>query len=159
MEAGDVGLAITQAQMLTGMLQWTIRQYSELENNMTSVERTVEYVDVEPENKKSGEIRENWPSQGRIQYENVSLTYSTSKEKVLRDVSFEIRAGEKIGIIGRTGAGKSSIISVLFRLYDFDGRILIDSVDTKTIALEYMRSRIAIIPQDPILFTGKTTNV
>lgn len=155
MEAGDVGLAITQAQMLTGMIQWTIRQYSDLENNFTSIERAVEYADVQTEDKQSGEIKENWPSQGRIQYVGVSLTYSTSKEKVLKNVNFEISPGQRIGIIGRTGAGKSSIISVLFRLYEFDGQILIDSVDTKSVALEYMRSKIAIIPQDPILFTGE----
>lgn len=154
-EAGDVGLALTQAHMLTGLLQHTIRQLSDLENNMTSVERAVEYADVKTEDKTAGEIKENWPKYGNIEYVNVSLTYSTSKEKVLSNVNFEIQAGEKIGIIGRTGAGKSSIISVLFRLYDFDGKILIDSVDTKTVALEYMRSKIAIIPQDPILFTGR----
>lgn len=153
-EAADVGLSITQAQMLTGMLQWTIRQFSDLENNMTSVERTVEYVDVETEDKSSGEIKKDWPSSGKIEYVDVFLIYGTSKEKVLKNINFEINSGEKIGIIGRTGAGKSSIISVLFRLYNFDGKILIDSVDTKTIALEYLRSKIAIIPQDPILFTG-----
>lgn len=147
-------MAITQAHMLTGLIQWTIRQYSELENNMTSVERAVEYADVKTEDKNVGIIKENWPRNGRIEYINVFLTYNTSKEKVLRNINFEIMSGEKVGIIGRTGAGKSSIISVLFRLYDFEGTILIDSVDTKTIALEYMRSKIAIIPQDPILFTG-----
>lgn len=141
--------------MLTGMLQWTIRQYSELENNMTSVERAVEYVDVKTEDKLVGQIKENWPSHGKIVYDDVSLIYGTSKERVLRNISFEINAGDKIGIIGRTGAGKSSIISVLFRLYDFDGKVLIDSVDTKSLALEFLRSKIAIIPQDPILFTGK----
>lgn len=141
--------------MLTGLIQWTIRQYSELENNMTSVERAVEYADVKTEDKTIGEIKDNWPSSGSIKYVDVSLSYTTSKEKVLRNINFEILSGEKVGVIGRTGAGKSSIISVLFRLYNFDGKILIDSVDTKTIALEFMRSKIAIIPQDPILFTGK----
>ncbi|KAJ8954540.1 hypothetical protein NQ318_000774 [Aromia moschata] len=153
-KAGDVGLAISQAMMLTGLLQWTIRQISELENNMTSVERVLEYTDAETEDKDVGEIKENWPNQGRIQYKQVSLTYKTTKEEVLKQISFVIEPRQKIGIVGRTGAGKSSIISTLFRLYDFEGHILIDGVDTKTLSLNFVRSKIAIIPQDPILFTG-----
>ncbi|KAJ8918452.1 hypothetical protein NQ315_008149 [Exocentrus adspersus] len=153
-KAGDVGLAISQAMMLTGLLQWTIRQMSELENNMTSVERVLEYADVKTEDKTVGQTIENWPSLGKVEYSHVSLTYSTTKEKVLKDISFVVEPKQKIGIVGRTGAGKSSIISTMFRLYEIEGRVLIDDVDTSTLNLEFFRSRIAIIPQDPILFTG-----
>ncbi|KAJ8929232.1 hypothetical protein NQ314_018111 [Rhamnusium bicolor] len=109
-EAGDVGLAISQAMMLTGLLQWTIRQMSELENNMTSVERVLEYADVKTEDKEIGQVKENWPDRGKIEYKNVSLTYSTTKELVLKKISFVVESRQKIGIVGRTGAGKSSIM-------------------------------------------------
>uniref|UniRef100_A0A0U9HY04 Putative ABCC protein n=1 Tax=Chrysomela populi TaxID=154003 RepID=A0A0U9HY04_CHRPP len=152
--AGDVGLAITQAMGLTGLLQWGIRQYSELENNMTAVERVLEYTDIETENREKGRRKENWPNRGDIEYRGLSLTYSTTRQMVLKDISFVIRSKEKVGIVGRTGAGKSSIISSLFRLYETEGRIFVDGLDTKTVALEFLRSNIAIIPQDPILFSG-----
>uniref|UniRef100_A0A0U9HSY7 Putative ABCC protein n=1 Tax=Chrysomela populi TaxID=154003 RepID=A0A0U9HSY7_CHRPP len=152
--AGDVGLAISQAMMLTGLLQWAVRYYSELENNMTAVERVLEYTDIPTENKTEGLIRENWPTRGVIQYDRVSLTYQRSNQQVLRDVSFLTFPREKIGVVGRTGAGKSSIIATLFRLYDIEGRILIDGEDITNIPILFLRSRIAIIPQDPVLFTG-----
>ncbi|CAG9825036.1 unnamed protein product [Phaedon cochleariae] len=152
--AGDVGLAISQAMMLTGLLQWAIRYYSELENNMTAVERVLEYTDIKTEHKTEGLIRENWPTQGVIQYDRVSLTYERTNQQVLKEVSFLTFPREKIGVVGRTGAGKSSIISTLFRLYDIDGRILIDGEDIKQLSILFLRSLIAIIPQDPILFTG-----
>ncbi|XP_057665340.1 ATP-binding cassette sub-family C member 4-like isoform X1 [Diorhabda carinulata] len=153
-KAGDVGLAITQAMMLTGLLQWVIRQYTELENNMTGIERILEYADTPIENKTKGQILDNWPSLGEIRYENVSLTYNNTENKVLKDISFTIKSKEKVGIVGRTGAGKSSIISTLFRLYDIEGKIFIDNEETSTLSLQFLRSNIAIIPQDPILFSG-----
>ncbi|XP_050308414.1 ATP-binding cassette sub-family C member 4-like [Anthonomus grandis grandis] len=156
---GTVGLAITQALTLTGLLQWAIRQSAEMENTMTSVERVLEYADAQPE-AKSGKNIPGWPKNGSIKYQNVSLTYLTTGERVLQDVSFDIDGGSKIGIIGRTGAGKTSIISILFRLYDFEGTIQIDDVDIKTVSLDVLRSRIGIIPQDPILFSGSIrTNI
>lgn len=153
-KAGDVALVITQASMLSGFLQYTIRQYSEIENGMTSVERVKEYTDIRSENTKAGLIEANWPSKGKIEYRNVSLTYETTKQQVLKNVNFTIEPRQKVGIVGRTGAGKSSIISTLFRLYDIDGKIIIDDIDTKMLALEFLRSHIIIIPQDPVLFTG-----
>ncbi|XP_017777157.1 PREDICTED: probable multidrug resistance-associated protein lethal(2)03659 [Nicrophorus vespilloides] len=151
--AGNVGLAITQSFGLTGILQWGIRQWTEVETMMTSVERIVEYSNAEQED-MSGEDPDNWPKQGLIEYRNVTLKYTNSDKKVLDDVNFVIQPKEKIGIIGRTGAGKSSIISVLFRLYDIHGSIIIDDVDIKDIELEIVRSKISIIPQDPVLFAG-----
>lgn len=120
---------------------------------MTCVERILEYNCVESE-KTSGRRPDNWPSDGRVEYSNVSLTYPGSSEPVLRDLTFVIEPKQKIGIVGRTGAGKSSIISSLFRLYEVEGAITIDGEDIKNIALEVLRSNVSIIPQDPVLFSG-----
>lgn len=91
---------------------------------------------------------------GRVEFVGVSLRYSLFSEIVLRDISFSIEAREKIGIVGRTGAGKSSIISLLFRLYPFEGFVMIDGQDTKQLEIDSLRRSISIIPQDPVLFSG-----
>ncbi|KAK9869800.1 hypothetical protein WA026_003532 [Henosepilachna vigintioctopunctata] len=152
---GNVGLAITQAIGLTGMFQWGMRQWSELENQMTSVERVVEYTEVEEENTlNKNEPPESWPVNGKIEFHNVFLKYSPSAPYVLKNLNFSVLPMEKIGIVGRTGAGKSSLISALFLLSDIEGKILIDGVDLKEITLESIRSKISIIPQEAVLFTG-----
>ncbi|KAG5895018.1 Multidrug resistance-associated protein 4, partial [Gonioctena quinquepunctata] len=151
--AGDVGLAIMQGGMLAMFVQMGLRQWSEAENSMTSVERALEYTDIESET-TAGEEVPNWPTNGEITYNKVSLTYTNSQERVLKDISFTVKAKQKIGIVGRTGAGKSSIISTLFRLYNFEGDISIDGVDTKSLPLKFLRHHISIIPQDPIMFSG-----
>ncbi|XP_050297884.1 probable multidrug resistance-associated protein lethal(2)03659 [Anthonomus grandis grandis] len=149
--SGDVGLAITKASALAMMVQWSLIQWSDLENNMTHVERVLEYTEV-PQDNYEGQVIKDWPVYGGIVFNNVSLTYKL--EKVLKNLSFEVKPNHKIGIVGRTGAGKSSIIAALFRLYNFDGSILIDGVNIKTLALDFLREHISIIPQDPLLFQG-----
>lgn len=122
---------------------------------MTSVERLKEYADIEPEiDSLSQEIPKSWPESGVIELRNLSLRYDKDEPYVLKNLNFYIKPNEKVGIVGRTGAGKSSIISALFRLADIDGQILIDGVDTKTIPLSKLRSSISIIPQEPVLFSG-----
>ncbi|XP_049822261.1 probable multidrug resistance-associated protein lethal(2)03659 [Aethina tumida] len=150
--AGDVGLVLTQVMALSDSVQYAIRYYADLENQMTSVEKVLEYTEAKTET-KAGDVLKDWPKRGRVQFENVSLTYSNN-ETVLRNISFTVEARQKIGIVGRTGAGKSSIISTLFRLYELEGKIIIDGIDTKTLSLEFLRQSIAIIPQDPVLFSG-----
>lgn len=120
---------------------------------MTCVERVTEYANVETEN-KTGQSPNDWPSEGRIVYENVELQYARSSEPVLRNITFVVEPREKVGIIGRTGAGKSTIISTLFKLYKVKGSIIIDGIDINTVNVDYLRKHISIIPQDPILFTG-----
>ncbi|XP_015835557.1 probable multidrug resistance-associated protein lethal(2)03659 [Tribolium castaneum] len=152
---GNVGLGITQAITLTGMFQWGMRQWSELENQMTSVERVVEYTEVAVEvDDASKKPPQGWPTMGVIEFRSVSMRYAPEEPLVLKKLNFRVNSGEKVGIVGRTGAGKSSLISALFRLADIDGAILIDDIDTKQISLECLRSKISIIPQEPVLFSG-----
>lgn len=119
-------------------MEWAIRMWADLENSMTSVERAVEYTALKQESKTGHKIS-NWPSKGSIKFKNINLCYEGSKTSVLKGISFDVKPREKIGIVGRTGAGKSSIITVLYRLYDFEGIIEIDGVDTKSISLEFLR--------------------
>ncbi|CAD6992119.1 probable multidrug resistance-associated protein lethal(2)03659 [Ceratitis capitata] len=157
---GDVGLAITQAMGMTGMVQWGMRQSAELENTMTAVERVVEYDDIEPEGELESQADQKppktWPEQGKILFDELSLRYfpDPKAEYVLKSLNFVIKPCEKVGIVGRTGAGKSSLINALFRLSYNDGSIFIDSRDTKDMGLHDLRSKISIIPQEPVLFSG-----
>ncbi|GAB1868435.1 Multidrug resistance-associated protein [Camponotus japonicus] len=158
MDGGYVGLAITQSIGLTGMFQWGMRQSAELENQMTSVERILEYskVDSEPplESTPDKKPKSEWPEEGKIEFKNVYLRYAPLEPPVLKNLSFVIHPREKIGIVGRTGAGKSSLIQALFRLAVIEGPIEIDGIDTSEIGLHDLRSKISIIPQEPFLFSG-----
>lgn len=156
---GNVGLAITQILNLIMMSQWGMRQTAELENCMTSVERVAEYIDLKPEppletveNDSSSLV--DWPSSGSIEFSNLSLKYDDNSDAILKSLNMSIASGEKIGIVGRTGAGKSSIIQAIFRLGVNEGMIRIDDVDISKIGLHDLRNSISIIPQDPILFSG-----
>lgn len=155
MYAGNVGLAITQVIGLTGMVQMGMRQWSEFENQMTAVERIIEYTELEPEPVNSGEKpKDDWPVNGKIEFRKVFMRYSAEDVYVLKDLNFIIAPKEKVGIVGRTGAGKSSLITALFRLVECEGDILIDDIITKHINIHHLRSKIAIIPQEPVLFSG-----
>ncbi len=126
---------------------------------MVATERIIEYSDLRneasfetvPIDKKPSS---DWPSNGCLMFENVAFQYSPNLPFVLKSVCFAIRQAEKIGVVGRTGAGKSSLLSVLFRLAEPSGRITIDGVDILSIGLHDIRSKMSIIPQDPVLFSG-----
>ncbi|XP_056631250.1 probable multidrug resistance-associated protein lethal(2)03659 [Diorhabda sublineata] len=156
MYGGDMGLIITQYLSLMGSLQWGMRQWTELETNMISVERILHYTElnIEPILKENPEVSVNWPEKGEIEFKHVFLKYDFKESNVLSDLNFSIKPAEKIGIVGRSGAGKSSIIIALFHLYNIEGSILIDGVDTTKISSNLVRSKISIIPQEPILFSG-----
>ena len=137
------------------------RQSVELETQMTSVERILEYteLDQEPPAQLSSQYRPpiHWPHQGAIVFDRVSMCHSQHPDALLalRDLTLTIRPTEKIGIVGRTGAGKSSFIQTLFRMGTLvHGHIIIDGIDIATLGLDDLRRRISIIPQDPVLFTG-----
>lgn len=138
MTVGDIGLAIGQVGIMTELVQSVVLYWADLESNMTSVERVLEYTIIEQE-KDTGKIEENWPIKGDVAFENVTLRYESAAKPVLENISFVIGDGQKIGIVGRTGAGKSSIISVLQRLYEYDGEVIIDHINTETVSLNYLR--------------------
>lgn len=136
--AGNVGLALTQVFKLTQYVESTVKQLAKVETSMTSVERAVEYTTLVQESKNGTEV-ENWPSKGAIRFEKVTLTYEGCKTPILRGIHFDIKPKERVGIVGRSGAGKSSIITVLYRLYEFEGLVDIDGVSTKSLSLEFLR--------------------
>lgn len=128
---------------------------------MNSVERLIHYVKnlpQEPPTKTRPGLQplmRSWPSHGAVEFKNVSMRYRPELPLVLRDVSFTVQAGQKIGVVGRTGAGKSSLIQALFLLCELEhGQVVLDGINTQTLGTEDLRSKIAIIPQDPVLFQG-----
>ncbi|XP_055848005.1 probable multidrug resistance-associated protein lethal(2)03659 [Episyrphus balteatus] len=156
--SGDVGLAITQSMSLVVVCQWGMRQTAELENQMTSVERIIEYADLPSEPPLESDAKhkpdKTWPQDGRIDFIDAKLKYAEKGDYILKGLTFTINPREKIGIVGRTGAGKSSIIQAMFRLAYTEGIIKIDGHDVCQLGLHDLRSRISIIPQDPVLFSG-----
>ncbi|KAK9870716.1 hypothetical protein WA026_008287 [Henosepilachna vigintioctopunctata] len=154
---GDVGLVISQCLIIIGMLQFGIRYTAEVASNMTSVERVLQYTKLEQEGPyetlPANKTPRDWPEFGRITFKNVYLRYVPNEEPVLKNLNLEIEPGEKIGIVGRTGAGKSTLISALFRLAPTDGTVQIDGVDIAKVGLTELRSNISIIPQVPTLFS------
>ncbi|KAI9221242.1 P-loop containing nucleoside triphosphate hydrolase protein [Blastocladiella britannica] len=156
--AALAGLALSYTLQLNGLLQWLVRQTVECEVMFVAVERMLEYVDVPREADLPSTAvppSAEWPTKGDLTITNMSLTYPGSgTAPVLSDWCVEFKAGERIGIVGRTGAGKSSFFAALFRSYPFQGTIVLDGVDTATLPVEVLRQRLSIIPQEPFLFKG-----
>ncbi|GMG23351.1 unnamed protein product [Aspergillus oryzae] len=154
------GLILSYMLSISQTLQFSIRQYTELEQHINSAERLHHYgTSLEEEEKTAPlhrvEVSSTWPAQGQITFQNVQMRYREGLPLVLKGLTMSIQSGERIGVVGRTGAGKSSIVSALFRLTELSGgNIRIDGVNIASIALHDLRSRLAIIPQDPTLFRG-----
>ncbi|XP_039572082.1 ATP-binding cassette sub-family C member 3 isoform X1 [Passer montanus] len=158
LNAGLVGLSVSYALQGTLSLNWMVRMTSELETNIVAVERIKEYSETETEAPWTIEGKsppENWPSKGDLEFVNYSVRYRKGLDLVLKDLNLQVHGGEKIGIVGRTGAGKSSMTLCLFRILEaVKGEIKIDGVKISEIGLHDLRSRLTIIPQDPVLFSG-----
>ncbi|XP_041846205.1 multidrug resistance-associated protein 5 isoform X2 [Melanotaenia boesemani] len=154
------GLAISYAVQLTGLFQFTVRLLAETEARFTSVERINHYIkslDNEAPRKSPEAITPapSWPQQGKITFQDVSMRYRHDLPLVLKSLSFTILPEETIGIVGRTGSGKSSLAVALFRLVELSGgSIIVDGINTGQIGLDDLRSKLAIIPQEPVLFIG-----
>ncbi|KAI9658804.1 MAG: hypothetical protein M1831_003830 [Alyxoria varia] len=153
------GLVLSYILSIVQMIQFTIRQLAEVENNMNSTER-VHYYGTQLEQEAplslpNEDVTPEWPAHGEIEFKDVAMRYRPGLPLVLKDFSLHVRGGERIGVVGRTGAGKSSIMSTLFRLVELSGgQITVDGVDIAKVGLGDLRSRMAIIPQDPTLFRG-----
>lgn len=152
------GLVLSYLLSIVTMLQFTVRQLAEVENNMNSTERIHHYgtaLDEEAPAHLNRGLPPSWPSKGEIEFKDVQMRYRPGLPLVLQDFNLHVKGGERIGVVGRTGAGKSSIMSTLFRLIELSsGSITVDGVDISKIGLADLRSRMAIIPQDPTLFKG-----
>uniref|UniRef100_A0A8C2ARV4 Multidrug resistance-associated protein 1 n=1 Tax=Cyprinus carpio TaxID=7962 RepID=A0A8C2ARV4_CYPCA len=155
---GIMGLSISYALQVTTSLNWLVRMSSEVETNIVAVEKVKEYGDTEKEAEwrlEHSTLPAGWPTTGHIEIRNFGLRYREDLELAISDISVNIEGGEKVGIVGRTGAGKSSLTLGLFRIIEAaQGEICIDGVNIAKLGLHELRSRITIIPQDPVLFSG-----
>uniref|UniRef100_A0A8C1QWV6 ABC-type glutathione-S-conjugate transporter n=1 Tax=Cyprinus carpio TaxID=7962 RepID=A0A8C1QWV6_CYPCA len=155
---GMVGLAVSHSLQVTGFLSWIVRSWTDVENNIVSVERVKEYADTPKEAAwtiEGSSLPPSWPQKGTIEFHDYGLQYRKGLELALKGISVHIKEREKIGIVGRTGAGKSSLALGIFRILEAaKGQIFIDGINIAEIGLHDLRSRITIIPQDPVLFSG-----
>ena len=184
--ASVAGLSLSFAIGVTGLLNWTVRSFAQMEAGMNSTERILHYTNNIPSEKKGGrfdanfkklkdgkvvgtfdEAMSDWPKTGTLVVKNLRMRYRATTELVLKGVTFTIQSGQRVGVVGRTGAGKSSLMLCLLRLVEpemnrkgdepgseEEGPIVWDGVDTSTLSLEMLRSHIGIIPQTPTLFSG-----
>ncbi|CAH1777684.1 unnamed protein product [Owenia fusiformis] len=155
---GLVGLSISYALQITGSLNWAVRMTSDLETNIVSVERVKEYSETPTEDEWHREETapsQQWPEAGKVVFEGYQTRYREGLDLVLRGIDANIVGGEKVGIVGRTGAGKSSLTLCLFRIIEAaGGAIFIDGVNIAHLGLHQLRSKLTILPQDPVLFSG-----
>ena len=150
--AGLAGLSISYALSVTQSLNWAVRTGSDFEANMVSVERVRQYTQLDQEaphdTDADSKLDKDWPSEGRIEFKDSKLRYRPGLPLVLKGLNLTIPSHAKVGIVGRTGAGKSTLMTALMRLVELDGgTILLDGVDTSTVGLTKLRSNIAVIPQ------------
>lgn len=149
------GFALAFALDFSSSVMWTVRLYANIELNMNAAERIIEYTELETEPLDGKKPPAAWPTQGRIEVEDLVVGYAADLPPVLKGLTFSVESNERVGVVGRTGAGKSSLTLALFRFLEArSGSIHIDGQDISKINLHDLRSRLAIIPQDPVLFSG-----
>ncbi|KAH8878723.1 P-loop containing nucleoside triphosphate hydrolase protein [Thozetella sp. PMI_491] len=157
-DAGSAGISLSYAIGFADNILWLVRLYAMNEQNMNSVERIKEYLDVEQEAAaivEKSRVPQDWPAQGSVEFVNYTTRYRKELDPVLRNLSFKINAREKVGIVGRTGAGKSSLALAIFRALEAEeGKIIIDDIEIGQIGLRDLREAITIVPQEPTLFMG-----
>ncbi|XP_016383055.1 multidrug resistance-associated protein 1-like isoform X2 [Sinocyclocheilus rhinocerous] len=155
---GIVGLAVSHSLQVTGILSWIVRAWTDVENNIVSVERVKEYAETTKEAPwtiEDSPLPSDWPRSGSIGFQEYGLQYRRGLDWALKEISLSVNEREKVGIVGRTGAGKSSLALGIFRILEAaKGKIFIDGINIAEVGLHELRSRITIIPQDPVLFSG-----
>ncbi|XP_059181762.1 ATP-binding cassette sub-family C member 9 isoform X2 [Centropristis striata] len=157
--AGLVGLGLTYALTVTNYLNWVVRNLADLEVQMAAVKKVNSFLSTESENYEgsmdTSQVPENWPQDGEIKIQDLCVRYDPMLKPVLKHVNMYIEPGQKVGICGRTGSGKSSLSLAFFNMVDiFEGKIVIDGIDICKLPLQTLRSRLSIILQDPVLFSG-----
>ncbi|XP_026219216.1 ATP-binding cassette sub-family C member 9 isoform X2 [Anabas testudineus] len=156
---GLVGLGLTYALTVTNYLNWVVRNLADLEVQMSAVKKVNSFLSTECENYEgsmdTSQVPENWPQDGEIKIQDLCVRYDPMLKPVLKHVNAYIKPGQKVGICGRTGSGKSSLSLAFFNMVDiFEGKIVIDGIDICKLPLHTLRSRLSIILQDPVLFSG-----
>ncbi|XP_005164758.1 ATP-binding cassette sub-family C member 9 isoform X1 [Danio rerio] len=157
--SGLVGLGLTYALTLTNYLNWVVRNLADLEVQMAAVKKVNSFLSTESENYEGSmdvsQVPEDWPQHGEITIHDLCVRYDSMLKPVLKHVNAHINPGQKVGICGRTGSGKSSLSLAFFNMVDvFEGKIVIDGIDICKLPLQTLRSRLSIILQDPVLFSG-----
>lgn len=154
-DAALAGFSLTFALRFSGRLKGLLQSMTSIELSFNAAERVIEYSEIETEPEDGRDAPAAWPHEGKIEIENLTVAYKDDLPPVLKKLNVIIKPGERIGIIGRTGAGKSTLASVFFRLLQpREGSVRIDNIDIAELKLTHLRSRLAIIPQDPFLFSG-----
>ncbi|KAI1384101.1 putative ATP-binding cassette transporter protein [Hypoxylon trugodes] len=154
-DAALAGFGLAFALEFSNHIMWTIRHYANVELEMNAAERIVEYTELPTESLGGASPPAAWPTEGRVEVNDLVVGYADDLPPILKGLNFSVKRNERIGVVGRTGAGKSSLTLALFRFLEArSGSIHIDGVDISKIKLHDLRSRLAIIPQDPVLFSG-----
>jgi ABC-type multidrug transport system fused ATPase/permease subunit len=153
--AALAGFALSFAVNYSINVVWTLRHYADMELDMNSTERIVEYTNLPIEEQGGIDPPAAWPTEGRVEVDDLFVSYAPDLAPVLKGITFDVKPRERVGIVGRTGAGKSSLTLALFQfIRASSGSIFIDGLDISKVKLKELRSRLAIIPQDPVLFSG-----
>ncbi|KAJ7658502.1 multidrug resistance-associated ABC transporter [Mycena rosella] len=153
----QIGVVLSYTLSITQVFSQMIALFAQNEQNMNSVERVLTYAELPAEGDATTpeDPPSSWPDQGEISFKNVEMAYREGLPLVLKDISFNVRPGEKVGIVGRTGAGKSSLLQALFRIVELQsGKIEIDGYNIRNVGLDVLRGRLALVPQDSVLFLG-----